>query len=118
MEKDNFFSIKGRLRRRGYVIRAILISIPAEIINVASKNSQESGLLIFVVLIMLVRWTLTAIQAIKRLHDINMSGWYWLIFLIPIANLIFALYVIFKDGTPGPNKYGEDPKGRHIIETI
>jgi len=117
MEKETFFSIKGRIRRKDYLIRAILLSIPAAIMNVVSQSSQEPGLLLFAGLIMIASGILVAIQAVKRLHDIDMSGWYWLVFLIPIANLIFGLYVIFKDGTPGPNKYGVDPKGRQSIET-
>ena len=45
-----------------------------------------------------------------------MSGWYYFISLVPIANLVLGLYLIFQNGTPGPNKYGEDPKGRQCIE--
>jgi uncharacterized membrane protein YhaH (DUF805 family) len=41
--------------------------------------------------------------AIRRMHDVNKSGWF---ILIPIYNLILAC----TDGTPGPNKYGSDPK--------
>ena len=41
----------------------------------------------------------------RRLHDTNRSGW-WI--LCPIANIIF----LFIDGTPGPNRFGPDPKGR------
>lgn len=31
---------------------------------------------------------------------------------IPIVGWIFALYMLFADGTVGPNQYGEDPKNR------
>jgi len=112
MEKETFFSISGRLRRKDYLIRAVLLSIPSAIMNVASENSQDEGVLMFAGLIMITCGVLVAIQAVKRLHDINMSGWYWLIFFIPLVNLIFGLYMIFKDGTVGANQYGEDPKGR------
>jgi len=40
---------------------------------------------------------------VRRMHDINKSGWY---LLIPIYNLILTL----TDGTKGDNKYGPDPK--------
>ena len=42
---------------------------------------------------------------VRRMHDTGRSGW-WL--LVPLANLIFLI----EDGTPGPNQYGPDPKGR------
>ncbi len=40
---------------------------------------------------------------VRRMHDVNKSGWY---LLIPIYNLILAC----TDGTKGDNKYGSDPK--------
>lgn len=41
------------------------------------------------------------------MQETSHPGW-WL--LIPIANLFLAV----ADGTPGPNKYGPDPKGRRL----
>lgn len=41
--------------------------------------------------------------AIRRMHDVNKSGWF---ILIPIYNLILAC----TPGTAGPNQYGSDPK--------
>jgi uncharacterized membrane protein YhaH (DUF805 family) len=42
--------------------------------------------------------------AIRRMHDVNKSGWF---ILIPIYNLI----LLVTPGTVGPNEYGPDPKG-------
>ncbi|OGU71015.1 MAG: hypothetical protein A2V93_02655 [Ignavibacteria bacterium RBG_16_34_14] len=54
----------------------------------------QIGLMIFIL-----------IQGIKRMHDVDNSGWY---ILIPI----FSLFLLFTDGTVGPNRFGDDPKGR------
>jgi uncharacterized membrane protein YhaH (DUF805 family) len=43
--------------------------------------------------------------AVRRVHDVNKSGWF---ILIPIYNLI----LLCTDGTSGDNEYGNDPKGR------
>ena len=40
---------------------------------------------------------------VRRMHDINKSGWF---ILIPIYNIALAA----TDGTKGDNKYGPDPK--------
>ncbi len=40
--------------------------------------------------------------AVRRMHDVNKSGWF---ILIPIYNLILACTA----GTNGPNQYGSDP---------
>ena len=43
---------------------------------------------------------------VRRLHDINFSGWWFLISLIPFLGFI-ALYIIeCLPGTAGENKYG------------
>lgn len=47
--------------------------------------------------------------SIRRLHDLNKSGWFILIILIPIVNIAFALYLWLVPGTVGRNQYGEDP---------
>jgi len=31
---------------------------------------------------------------------------------IPVVNLVLGLYLLFADGTVGPNQFGEDPKNR------
>jgi len=47
--------------------------------------------------------------SIRRLHDLNKSGWFLLIALIPIIDIIFLLYIWLMPGTVGYNKYGADP---------
>jgi len=41
--------------------------------------------------------------AVRRMHDVDKSGWF---VLIPIYNLILAL----TEGTKGDNEYGAEPK--------
>lgn len=46
---------------------------------------------------------------IKRLHDLDKTGhWMWLT-LVPLFNLYVAFLMLFVPGTKGSNKYGEDP---------
>ena len=50
--------------------------------------------------------------AIRRLHDLDASGWLIFLSLIPVINLGFLLVLIFKSGTKGSNPYGSIPKRR------
>ena len=43
---------------------------------------------------------------IRRLHDTDRSGWWWLINFIPIIGWIVFLYFMVARGTPGPNRFG------------
>ena len=46
---------------------------------------------------------------IRRLNDMNASGWVILLLLVPLANLVLALVLLFAPGTNGANKYGPPP---------
>ena len=48
--------------------------------------------------------------AVRRLHDIGKSGWYWFIVLIPVAGPIWFLVLMCTDSQPGENQYGPNPK--------
>ena len=48
---------------------------------------------------------------VRRLHDQDKSGWWILISFVPFVGGIVLLVFMFLDGTPGPNRFGEDPKG-------
>lgn len=50
--------------------------------------------------------------AIRRLHDLNKSGWSYLLVLIPLVGPIILLVFYCKEGTHGSNNYGPDPKGQ------
>lgn len=61
---------------------------------------------IFVVLFALAFLLFSFVLYIRRLHDIDMSGWWCVLVLIPLVNIIFSLYVMIKKGTEGNNNYG------------
>ena len=47
--------------------------------------------------------------AVRRLHDLDKTGWILLINFIPYVNIIVSLYILFAPGTRGANQYGDDP---------
>lgn len=46
---------------------------------------------------------------VKRFHDRDRSGWFALVFLIPLVNIWPFIEAWFLRGTFGPNYYGDDP---------
>lgn len=46
--------------------------------------------------------------AVRRLHDVGLSGWWCLLAFAPIANLVFWL-IFFTKPSVGPNQYGPGP---------
>jgi uncharacterized membrane protein YhaH (DUF805 family) len=53
--------------------------------------------------------------SVRRLHDINKSGWMILVSLIPIIGFIWLLILFIMEGTPGENQYGANPEEEPAI---
>ena len=49
---------------------------------------------------------------VRRFHDQDLSGWFILLGFIPYLGGLIMLVFMCIDGTPGPNRFGPDPKGR------
>ena len=47
---------------------------------------------------------------VRRLHDTGRSGWWILIGLIPLLNLLLLVFYVL-DSQPGPNRWGPPPRG-------
>ena len=45
---------------------------------------------------------------IRRLHDVNRSGW-WMFIALTCVGIIPLLIWVFSKGTDGPNDFGDDP---------
>ena len=48
---------------------------------------------------------------VRRLHDVNKSGFWWFGTFIPFINFYVLFLLFFKRGSRGPNKFGDDPNG-------
>jgi uncharacterized membrane protein YhaH (DUF805 family) len=49
--------------------------------------------------------------SIRRLHDLDRSGWWYLLVLVPLVGGIILLIWNCIRGTVGPNRFGPDPLG-------
>jgi uncharacterized membrane protein YhaH (DUF805 family) len=56
------------------------------------------------------------ILKVKRLNDINYSGWWALILLIPVLGVLFGLALFVIQGTKGNNRFGPEPKKASKLE--
>lgn len=97
----------GRARRAEYwyfVLFSVSIGFALTLIQTALVTATEINTLIGLTAIYrLAIFIPTLAVGVRRMHDINKSGWF---LFIPIYNLIWLI----TDGTKGNNKYGSDPK--------
>jgi uncharacterized membrane protein YhaH (DUF805 family) len=48
--------------------------------------------------------------SVRRLHDTNRRGWWFILALVPLANLVLFLIFLAQDSEPGDNRFGPNPK--------
>ena len=48
--------------------------------------------------------------SVRRLHDVNRTGWWYLLWCVPLLGVIVLFVWFCTDGTRGPNRFGADPK--------
>jgi uncharacterized membrane protein YhaH (DUF805 family) len=86
----------------------------------ASANVPMSGPLMALVLlhfvVMLALLVPSLAVTFRRLHDTNRKGWWILIGLIPLIGQLVLFIFYLLDGTPGPNRFGPDPKERSELQ--
>ena len=46
---------------------------------------------------------------VKRCHDLDRSGWFMLVALIPLVNIWYMVEITCYRGTEGYNRFGPDP---------
>jgi uncharacterized membrane protein YhaH (DUF805 family) len=95
----------GRYKRVKYFWTSLLIAVPIAVIFVLFGESEGTGLR---TLLSVISFTALSPMGVKRLHDLNKSGWNYLLFLIPLVGLLLGLILLFKRGTKGSNQYGPD----------
>lgn len=105
---------KGRARRKEYwyfVLYNILITIVLTIIDgVTGLFSPEAGIGLLSGLYSLAVLIPGIAVSVRRLHDTNRSGWWLLIFLVPLVGAIVILVFAVLDSQPDQNQYGFNPK--------
>jgi len=55
---------------------------------------------------------------VRRFHDQDLSGWLYLLRLIPYFGGLVILVFMIIEGTRGRNRFGFDPLGRDVPDTF
>ena len=101
----NYVNFEGRATRPEYWWFTLAYAIVNIILSLIPRvGSVLSGILALAVLIPSIG------VGVRRLHDINKSGWWLLLSFIPIVGAIILILWLVKPSDNGENKYGERPR--------
>lgn len=110
---EPFYSRHGRIGRLRYLAYSIVLTAicyvliaPIAIAMVLLEPVMGEMVAIFLLLIIPIAFYAGFVPTVRRLNDLNRSGWFSLLMLIPYLNVLFGLYLIFAPGDEGENDYG------------
>jgi uncharacterized membrane protein YhaH (DUF805 family) len=124
---SNYVNFSGRARRSEYwywVLFAVIVAIIAIYLDMryfpewvtasaavaeGTASAQATGGPI-TALVGLGLFLPGLAVTVRRLHDTDRRGWWILLGLIPIIGIIVLIVFYCTAGTPGPNRFGPDPK--------
>jgi uncharacterized membrane protein YhaH (DUF805 family) len=117
-----YAEFSGRSRRKEYwmfVLLNLLIAVAVwalmALLYIAGLSETDMTAIMMPVFILYALVALAFVipglaVTVRRLHDTDRSGWNILLGLIPLVGAIVLLVFYCTDGTPGPNRFGPDPK--------
>lgn len=107
-----YLVLRGRARRKElwmFILVNLLISVALSLIDalLGLRIFRDEGLLTTLYSAAVLLPSIAV--GVRRLHDLDRSGWWLLLSLIPLlGSLLLLIYFCFR-GTPGSNRFGSDP---------
>jgi len=105
----------GRARRKEFwvfVLVNTLIAVALAMIDMYTGTfDEEVGLGLLSGLYALAMIVPSIAVTVRRLHDTDRSGWWYLLVCVPLIGGLVILVFMLLDGTPGTNRFGPNPKG-------
>lgn len=101
-----YLNFEDRAQRSEYwwfVLALFIANIIAAILD------GVTGIPIFTLIVTLGLLIPSIAAGVRRLHDLDKSGWWLLISLVPIVGFFLLLYWFVQRGTEGDNRFGPDP---------
>lgn len=107
---ERYADFQGRAPRSEYwwfVVFNILMSI---VIALVGAVTQTLGNVLDVIVTLALIVPNLAVS-VRRLHDTDRSGWWFLLVLVPLLGTIVLIVWFVMRGTDGDNRFGPDPLG-------
>lgn len=111
--KEKFLTYNGRITRSQYWLGLFFIMIVSFafglVFSILGFGGNDGALGVDVIFTLIMVYPAFCLY-IKRFHDMDKSGWFSLLLIVPVVNMFVGLFWLgFVKGTDGANKYGEDP---------
>ncbi len=106
--KNNYANFNGRISRRQYWMFALYSVLISFALNIVIMILPFLAVLSLIYALALLVPSFSLI--IRRLHDINLSGWFLLISIVPVLGALALLFLLCMPSDKGENKFGTEVK--------
>lgn len=110
-----YATFTGRARRKEFWFFELFVLLIALVLSLSDRMlgllDDESGVGVLSGVFYLAMFIPSLAVSVRRLHDTDRSGWWALLYFLPLLGFLILLVFFVLDGTSGPNRFGEDPKG-------
>jgi uncharacterized membrane protein YhaH (DUF805 family) len=103
---QNYVNFQGRSSRSAFWFWALFSFLVSTVFQILSGNDSSSFLGILGGLAGLALVLPGLSVAVRRLHDIDRSGWFILLGLIPLVGVIILIVFYCQPSTVGANRFG------------
>jgi uncharacterized membrane protein YhaH (DUF805 family) len=101
-----YATFSGRAPRSEYWYFVLFQALASIVAGVVSAKVELN---LITTLLELVLFLPALAVSVRRLHDIDKSGWWLLVGFVPLIGWIFIIIWACTKGSLGPNRFGPDP---------
>ena len=107
--RDNYTNFEGRARRKEFwmfTLVSLVINVGTLILDASlfSDLGLVNGLYTLAILLPSIA------VGIRRMHDINKSGWWLLLWIVPVIGWVWLIILHCRDSDIGDNIFGPSDK--------
>ncbi|OTG84439.1 hypothetical protein B9T33_01220 [Acinetobacter sp. ANC 5054] len=126
---DSGWNRDGRFNRMSFVgwnvfyglmmtiLMLMLLIMMPNTFNAIIENAESPTTQVVLFIINIIILIPALIFSVRRLHDFNVSGWFALLELIPLLNILMFLALMLIPSSETSNKYGE-PRASKTWEVV
>lgn len=110
-----YATFTGRARRKEFWFFQLFVLLIVMVLSLADRMlgmlDDATGFGPLSGLFSLAMFIPSLAVSVRRLHDTDRTGWWALLYFVPLLGFLVLLVFFILDGTRGTNRFGEDPKG-------
>ena len=106
-----YVAFQGRANRKEFWTFTLANALTMWVLQLLTVTPMSGLFFLLFVIFALGTFLPSLAVSVRRLHDLDKTGWWFLIALVPLVGSLVLLVFYCMEGTKGPNRFGADPYG-------